>query len=127
MANLIDNMTVEFDQLRATYRPSSDHGHATTQSVIWNTHGLSYHDEEDSIVASQQFGWGYVIGTRGPAWRVSTTMEGPNQPDTEPEDFVEGEDRGDSLRPQSLYLDQLKRRTQPYYGSASFGIGLENI
>jgi hypothetical protein len=125
MANLIDNMTVEFEELRATYRTSGTvvHGQTTTQSVFWNTHGLSYRDGKNSIVASQQFKWGYVIGTRGPASRVDR----PVSEITDPKDFVEGEGVGDSLRPQSLYLDQLNRRTQPYYGSASFGIGLENI
>ncbi|HEY9249688.1 MAG TPA: hypothetical protein VIO38_11170, partial [Rariglobus sp.] len=51
-----------------------------------------------ALVYSHQFGDGYVIGTRGPAHDVDSS------------DFVEGAGAGDSLRPRSLYVDQLDRR-----------------
>jgi hypothetical protein len=109
MANLIDTMTVEGEQLEGRYRPygsTMEHGQTTTQSVFWNTNGLSYRSGQSAIVNSQQFGWGYVIGTHGAATGVST----PGGNNTDPVDFVEGVGQGDSLRPQSLYVDQLHRR-----------------
>ncbi len=108
MANLVDNMNVDKDQLQSIYRPygTIEHGQTTTQSVFWNTNGIAYKSNKSSIVASQQFGWGYVVGTRGSATAVST----PSGSGTEPIDLVEGAGQGSSLSPQSLYQDQLSRR-----------------
>ncbi|HSI83495.1 MAG TPA: hypothetical protein VK970_06905 [Candidatus Methylacidiphilales bacterium] len=50
------------------------------------------------IILSQQWDKGYVIGTRGPCAEIDSN------------DFVEGKGKGDTLSPQSLYLDQLERR-----------------
>lgn len=102
MANLLDNVTCEADFLEARYyRPwggNPIHGVTTTQSVFWNTEGLSYAPKKNFILWSQQFGDGYVIGTRGPASGVFS------------DDFVEGAGKGDQLKPASLYDDQLRRR-----------------
>lgn len=110
MANLIDNVTLEGDYFEAKYRPHGTilHGHSTTQSVFWNTNGLAYMKGKSYIVESKQFGHGYVIGTRGPAADVETAV--PADDLSAPEDFVEGVGEGDTLYPQSLYVDQLKRR-----------------
>jgi hypothetical protein len=95
-------MTCDGDFLEARYyRPwggNTIHGVTTTQSVFWNTKGLRYSREKQALVWSQQFGEGYVIGTGGPCHDVSS------------DDFVEGIGKGDGLRPESLYADQLARR-----------------
>lgn len=106
LANLIDNLTCDGDFIEArALRPWGGdpvHGVTTTQSVFWNTHGLRYSAKRlgaaPALVYSHQFGDGYVIGTRGPAHAVDSS------------DFVEGVGAGDSLRPRSLYLDQLSLR-----------------
>lgn len=100
-ANLFDNTTCDGDFLEArAYRPWGfpQHGLTTTQSVFWNTNGLRYSGERQVLVQSQQYGDGYVIGTRGPASKV------------ESDDFVEGVGISETLEPQSLYADQLSRR-----------------
>lgn len=122
MSNLFDNTTLDGDFLEAAVRPygSPDyHGVTTTQSVFWNTNGLRYMSGRAFIVQSQQFGWGYVIGTRGPASAVRSTPAAfryttpvASSVDTSPEDFVEGVGKGDTLEPASLYEDQLARRVQ---------------
>jgi hypothetical protein len=112
VSNLLDNVTCDGDFIEAKYRPHGgvpEHGVTTSQSVIWNTEGINYIpatlqyggktiQRPQQIVLSEQFGNGYVIGTRGPAYVVSTT------------NFVEGVGKGDNLEPRSLYLDQLSRR-----------------
>lgn len=112
VSNLFDNITCDGDWLEARYRPyggTPEHGVTTSQSVFWNTNGVRYpsaefefdgkiHKRSQYLVLSQQFGNGYVIGTRGPDSKVKST------------NFVEGVGRGDTLQPRSLYLDQLERR-----------------
>lgn len=107
LANLIDNAVCDGDFVQATLR-NSGHGQTTTQSVFWNTEGLRYQGDylyrgipnkgHAFLVESHQWGDGYVIGTRGPASVV------------ESDDFVEGEGKGDTLVPRSLYEDQRARR-----------------
>jgi hypothetical protein len=120
MANLLDNLTLDRDFVDATVRPYGTpdyHGVTTTQSVFWNTHGIRYMNNRPYLVNSQQFGWGYVIGTRGEASAVRTTPLSfrfttpvASSVDTSPEDWVEGAGKGDMLEPASLYEDQLARR-----------------
>lgn len=114
MANLIDNLTIDRDRFDAADRSGAagvsgfpKHGVSTTQSVFWNNIGVAYGHDMPAIIRSDQYGWGYVIGTRGPAARVIAPGGNPR---TEPKDFVEGEGEGDTLQPQSLYYDQLHRR-----------------
>ncbi|WP_421876647.1 carbohydrate-binding protein [Marinoscillum sp.] len=108
MSNLFDNHTVDNDFLEAVYRPygTIEHGHSSTQSVFWNTYGEQYHGNSNRIIASGQYGYGYVIGTQGNATGVSL----PTGNNTEPIDHLEGEAEGASLHPSSLYQDQLNRR-----------------
>lgn len=119
MSNLIDNFTVDGDYLESVFRPyggSVIHGYSSTQSVFYNTYGQKYHEASwrDYIIESRQFGWGYVIGTSGPASNIRLDpVEGQvNGYDynTEPRDFAEGIGNGENLRPVSLYLDQLDKR-----------------
>lgn len=120
MANLFDNFTANKDMAEAKFRPwgtaPAMHGYPTTQSVFWNTNGEAYMSGKTYIVDSQQFGWGYVIGTRGAANAVRTapyigTVSGYNY-DSSPEDFKEGVGNGNNLQPQSLYEDQLAKRKE---------------
>lgn len=112
MANLIDNFTVDGDLLEAAYRPYGTilHGHTTTQSVFWNTTGKKAQGTNTYIIKSQQWGWGYVIGTKGNVTGVLT----PGGNNTQPVDFTEGKGKGESLEPQSLYDDQLRLRLNGY-------------
>ncbi len=112
VANLFDNTVCDGDFLEAKYRPHGgvpEHGVTTSQSVFWNTKGVNYippvlnysgkpRERPQQIVLSEQFGEGYVIGTRGPASAVRTT------------DFSEGIGEGETLEPRSLYRDQLRQR-----------------
>lgn len=116
-SNLIDNMTVDRDYFTAAYRGlwgSIPHGQTSVHSVFWNTRGLAYSPGRNFIVQSEQARFGYVIGTRGPANGVS--LHGQDSAGNEnrmlPTDHVEGVGKGNSLIPNSLYLDQLNRRHQ---------------
>ena len=117
MSNLFDNFTANKDFLEGKFRPYGTtplHGYPTTQSVFWNTNGEAYPSGKTAIVESAQFGWGYIIGTRGSASAAKTspfsgTMSGYTY-NSSPEDFKEGIGKGDLLVPQSLYEDQLEKR-----------------
>ena len=108
--NLIDGLTLEDDYIDATYRPYGTviHGHTTSQSVLWNTVGIDGSGDA-LLVDSRQFGDGYAIGTRGQPFDIQTTPLVDTK-DTSPEDHREGEGSGETLQPESLYVDQLSRR-----------------
>jgi len=111
-ANLTDICTAEDSWFEAIYRPYAikpQHLITATHSVFWNTRGTG--SIRDAVVKSEQFGWGYVIGTRGERHGVELTTRATGI--TDPADHVEGKGRGDSLEPFSLYLDQLHRRLGP--------------
>jgi hypothetical protein len=134
MSNLFDNFTANKDFLEAKFRPygtsPSMHGHPTTQSVFWNTRGEAYPSGKTAIVESSQYGWGYVIGTRGAASAVKTTpVSGTTSGypyNTSPEDFKEGIGKGDQLEPESLYEDQLKWRIARNSVQSSGGYSLSD-
>ena len=104
-ANLIDSNVIH-DGWKAANRNdwSTGAGHTATQSVFWNMQG-------PGEVASQQFGWGYLIGS-GPETIVRTSLGGifDEGQGTEPEDWLEGAGLAPLLVPQSLFEDQLERR-----------------
>jgi hypothetical protein len=77
-------------------------GHTATESVVWNATGAGK-------IKSQQYGWGYVIGT-GEAMTVDNSMAKKEGAGTAPADFVEGDGKATSLYPASLYEDQRARR-----------------
>lgn len=119
-ANLFDSMVVDGDYLEARYRPYGTilHGQTTTESVFWNTYGTERCSSR--LIVSRQWKWGYVIGTSGP---VSNVQRG-TQDNTAPQDFLEGQGEGETLVPQSLYLDQLYRRRGKdldFSGTVDFG------
>jgi len=106
IANLIDDSVAEDGWAAVNRRSfSSGAGHAATESVFWNLRG-------GGVLRSFQFGHGYVIGTED--MRVFTALDSPDlfgaTEGTAPEDWAEGLDLGDSLRPRSLYDDQRARR-----------------
>lgn len=114
-SNLFDSNRVERSYLEAAYRgdfgSNPDHGTTSSQTVYWNTVGEAFHSKVNYIVRSQQFGNGYVIGTSGAAANVwLTAARDGSETRTDPVDLLEGVGTGDRLYPQSLYLDQLRRR-----------------
>jgi hypothetical protein len=101
-ANLIDSSTFD-DGFSIVNRrlESTGAGHTGTWNVMWNNSGTG-------VLRSMQFGWGYVIGTRG----LELAFDSPLGADefTAPRDWLEGVDAGATLEPASLYEDQLRRR-----------------
>ena len=71
--------------------------------MFWNVEGTG-------VLRSQQYGWGYVIGT-GPEVDVQTSLAPASAAGSAPEDWTEGVGLGADLRPVSLYEDQFLRRT----------------
>jgi hypothetical protein len=104
MATLVDSCQLD-DGFQSQNRgtTSDGAGHAGTQSVVWNATGTGK-------VISQQFGWGYVIGTNSTV-QIDTSLSGMGS-GTAPQDFVEGAGSGGSLFPSSLYEDQRARRLE---------------
>lgn len=141
MANLIDGNLMDGNYWEASVRPLAPtrHGHGTTQTVFWNTEGRKRptiqtevawdYDKpglDYGIIVSNQFGWGYVIGTHGAFSTVVAAVK-PNRhyekeeihPRIWPVDWLEGigydrltEPRfqGQPLEPASLYEAQLALR-----------------
>ncbi|MFN8208919.1 MAG: glycosyl hydrolase [Bacteroidales bacterium] len=128
MANLFDNCTFSGDYLESAFRPYGNalHGYTSTQSVFYNTAGEAYHPDKNYLIESRQLGWGYVIGTSGPAPEVLTDpVQGISDGyyyNTAPEDFTEGIGMGASLQPVSLYLDQLDRRMSDTIEFSKFNV-----
>ncbi len=85
---------------------ASNHGLTSAHGVYWNTSGSG--SRGGDIVRSQQGRYGYVIGTSGTRSTVSIATGGSTAPD----DHLEGVGNGANLEPQSLYLDQLAKRSQ---------------
>lgn len=110
-SNLIDLIVVDQDRFDAGWRGLSGttpHGLSSTQVVFWNVRGERYKGNYREIIYSDQYGYGYVIGTQGPAHDVQ--LFGKESARTFPVDYTEGIGKGGSLAPQSLYEDQLARR-----------------
>ena len=108
-SNLVDNLVIEADFISARYRPFGSrvrHGITATQTVFYNTEGRSYHPRRDYIIASAQALQGYIIGTSGPASNVIVPLD----PRSGERDWLEGEGRGSTLTPVSLYASQVAKR-----------------
>ncbi len=107
-ANLVDSCELMDGWIGFNrHAESSGAGHAVTQSVFWNNHG-------GGTIKSLQYGWGYVIGVNDMNVRTSLTDIDLiyNAMGTAPEDWVEASPDGSPLLPESLYLDQLRRRQE---------------
>ncbi len=119
-SNLVDSNTADSSLFLAVYRPfgtAPKHDLTASQTVFWNTQGRGDQQWEgatgDVVVASQQYGWGYVIGTRGTRNAVDVSVyygANTSASKTAPIDFVEGAGLSDDLEPSSLYEDQVSRR-----------------
>ncbi len=82
---------------------------AAAHCVYWNTSGSgSAALNGGMIVRSGQARYGYVIGTQGEPHGIELRTTGNSLP----LDIAEGEGRGGSLAPPSLYRDQLARRLE---------------
>ena len=80
---------------------------AAAHCVYWNTSGSgSAALNRGKIVRSGQARYGYVIGTHGEQQGIELRTTGKSQP----LDIAQGEGKGKSLSPSSLYQDQLARR-----------------
>ncbi|MGE9295335.1 MAG: glycosyl hydrolase family 28-related protein [Puniceicoccales bacterium] len=132
-SNLFDNCTAinSWFEARDRWYPDLDgspnHGVTSAHTVFWNNECQS-NSFGNYGIWSQQFGYGYVIGTRGAQPNVETERDIPqawyDDPEYDgleplmdaraaifnPEDVVAGEGQGDTLYPYSLYWDQLRRR-----------------
>ncbi len=111
-ANLVDGVTLDRDFFTAHWRGlwggATAHALTSTGTVYWNLYGKAYLRDRAYIVQSEQFAYGYMIGTRGPAPGMFLPSSQPKV--TDPVDHAEGEGMGDTLWPPSLYDHQLKRR-----------------
>jgi hypothetical protein len=113
LANLIDNLTLVREVFHAGLRPpNTTHGHSSTQCVLWSVMGKEAAPGASYVVSSTQYGWGYVIGTSGAVTKVDlgAALRENERKKCDPADYVEGEGKGATLVPQSLYEDQLSRR-----------------
>lgn len=91
----------------AVHRGWNNQALAAAHCVYWNTSGSgSAARNGGKIVRSGQARYGYVIGTHGEQCGIELRTTGNSLPI----DIAEGEGRGGSLSPQSLYQDQLTRR-----------------
>ncbi len=112
-SNLFDQCTSDNSNFQAAYRPygsTPKHNLTAAHSVYWNTQGLGS-GPTSWVIHSQQARYGYVIGTWGTRTSVNTSSTTTSAPKTDPADHVEGIGLAQTLEPQSLYLDQLKKRT----------------
>jgi len=149
MANLVDNHSLDgpwWNAATQSLDSSSGQGHGSTQCVFWNTRGLrrpdtgimstydrdndrdgiidsaESHGEIDDValVISNQYDWGYIIGTYGSFSKVLTPKiqrgikNDFSHPATSPVDHSEGIGYDASslgpLEPRSLYEAQLALR-----------------
>ena len=121
VSNLIDSCTFSKDRVQVMPRPYGDalgrlHGLTSSQSVLWNTVGKSASQGGSPyVIMSRQYGYGYIIGTSGANKQVDvanpTVATQYGKVYTAPEDYTEGVGTGATLEPQSLYKDQLHKRT----------------
>ncbi len=108
-SNLFDSCRAHNSFWTAHHRGTSGtvpHGLTAAHVVYWNMSGSG--TRYTNIVRSEQARYGYVIGTSG-GQSGATNPTGGN---TAPADHLEGIGIGDNMEPQSLYLDQLARRSQ---------------
>ncbi len=130
-SNLVDACTADSSLFLAVYRPFGSiprHNLTASSSVFWNTQGTGDPQWEGApgtdVVASQQSGYGYVIGTRGTRTGVNLNVyygSTNSAARTAPLDFVEGVGQGSDLTPVSLYEDQVARRIGALIFSVSAG------
>lgn len=107
-SNLFDQCVGISSGFQAAYRPYGTpplHNLTSAHSVYWNTRGEG---GGVPLIHTAQSRFGYAIGTSGSNPTVSLASLAKAK--TDPEDHVEGVGKGETLEPQSLYLDQRRRR-----------------
>ncbi len=114
--NLLERLLLDGHGVDATFRNDGStavHGHTTSQSVMWNLTGVRKPAgwRPGPLIDTVQYGWGAAVGTSGVWSRVSNDPSDDALYADWDEDLVEGEGWGATLVPQSLYADQLHRRT----------------
>ncbi|MDZ4170424.1 MAG: discoidin domain-containing protein [Coriobacteriia bacterium] len=114
--NLLEKLLMDGHGVDATFRndgTNAIHGHTTSQSVLWNLIGVRKPTSWSAgpLVDTVQYDWGAAVGTSGAYSSISNdpSLDALNADWTL--DLVEGQGRGGTLVPQSLYRDQLRRRT----------------
>ncbi|MCU0429722.1 MAG: Ig-like domain-containing protein [Cytophagaceae bacterium] len=112
-SNLIDQCTTENSFFAAGYRTFGSkpiHGITGAHTVYWNLKGTG--TRFNYVVHTQQARYGYAIGTSGNASAVRSGIFSGTNSDliTAPLDHVERPGQGETLEPQSLYLDQVSKR-----------------
>ncbi len=120
-SNLIDGCTLDASYFSVLHRlgvgSSPFHNAVTAHSTLWNTIGKN---STGNLIRSSQTRTGYIMGTSGTGATGVDYKVADNGPAfrydigglrTSPEDLVEGIGLGSTLEPQSLYLDQLAKRT----------------
>ena len=121
ISNLVDSCLADGSRYEAAYRAGENppHGIVTAHTVFWNISGTDRITkvtpaESHVVIRSDQGRYGYVIGTSGSRSLVDTTqgVPGPDGPGG-PVDHVEGEGKGQTLLPASLFIDQRRRRLGP--------------
>jgi hypothetical protein len=115
-ANLYDGLDLDGDFLQAVNRgtDSGNAGFTSTSHVFWNLHVLRNSAAASGCaVETAQFDWGYAIGSRAEPGQQAKlcpmSFTNPYYATLDPglpADFVEGEGRGDTLYPSSLYAEQ---------------------
>jgi uncharacterized repeat protein (TIGR02543 family) len=106
-SNLFDGCHAHNSFYTAHHRSTSGtvpHGLTSAHGTYWNTSGSGTRFSD--VVRTIQARYGYVIGTSG----NHSDVQSNNTGNTAPSDVVEGVGIGDSLYPQSLYLDQFSKR-----------------
>ena len=91
----------------AVHRGWNHQALASAHCVYWNTSGSGSNEvNSGKIVRSGQARYGYVIGTQGDPCGIELRTTGKSLP----LDIAEGEGKGGTLIPSSLYQDQKSRR-----------------
>lgn len=108
---------------RITYGGTPPHGLTSAHAVYWNTtgSGTRFADSGNPIVRSEQFEYGYIIGTRSTDSNDAYYTSIPTGGNTSPADHREGVNTGHLLQPQSLFLDQVSRRLRPVINFSANG------
>ncbi len=104
-ANLVDSLTANRGNCVGVPAKWAGDEPSTTESVFWNVSGRVASGKP--LVVSRQWRHGYVVGTAGSSPGVDTNCEAAKG---DPEDLKEGVGKAWTLVPQSLYVDQRKRR-----------------
>ncbi|NVK31791.1 MAG: discoidin domain-containing protein [Gammaproteobacteria bacterium] len=108
--NLIDTTGLANVRAESYWRPFGSsvlHGWPSTRSIFWNTYKGEQIYANPYAVTSDQFGEGWVVGTRGLA---ATTWNTNASKKDSIADTVEARLIGEQLWPTSLYLEQLSQR-----------------